>query len=625
MYNALDFLRSKKNIFSVFAFMCVVFIFLPFIVEARTDDCSTTVFSDGLAAKTLVFPAGGGYNSDAKVSLPMSATIGATSVDLVPKTIIGTPYIWIPNSADSTLAQIRTTDGTLVKLYQNGVGGFPASSFSNNSRITLIPGGDVWVANRGNTMLTWLEPIGGGSEEYKYGGQVDMGQNLIRGITFDKVGNIWAGTLGGSLGGGDRIKVICARAGCGGKGTVLATLNPATSYGMIGDKYGFVWVQTGSGIASYTYSSGTITLIDSAPLTTPYGVGIDNDSNIWVGKHNGWVPNGAVYKITRNTSGGIISVVEHPDTMAGHGGVAGTGDNKIWTASYGSGKVSLFDSAGNHINDFGAGTNAHGVAVDFDNKVWVVNVGGGSPSGPVLNPSGCAGAGTVTVYKTDTTYVGTYSTCGNGPYNYSDMTGFRSIPNALSVGSSEFMPTSGNTYTGFGAPLKAALVACTCKDASGIEQCAIDPSEINNCLVPLSLFSVSGGDYEAKNLSIKCSVTFPDLTTGLVPCGRFDDNPATTIDEKQPCSICAMFYMLKNIINFVLELALGLGVFVLVIGGLFYGMSTGDSGRIESAKKAITSAIIGMAIVFTAWLLVAVILQGMGYGNMTDWNQIASC
>jgi len=110
---------------------------------------------------------------------------------------------------------------------------------------------------------------------------------------------------------------------------------------------------------------------------------------------------------------------------------------------------------------------------------------------------------------------------------------------------------------------------------------------------------------------------------GLVPCGRLADNTTTAdIDESAPCSLCAMFYMLKNIINFVMTLAIGIGVFILVIAGLLYALSTGDSRKIELAKSAVTSAIIGIAIIFIAWMAVAVILQGMGYANMTTWNQV---
>ncbi|MBU3999596.1 pilin, partial [Patescibacteria group bacterium] len=112
-------------------------------------------------------------------------------------------------------------------------------------------------------------------------------------------------------------------------------------------------------------------------------------------------------------------------------------------------------------------------------------------------------------------------------------------------------------------------------------------------------------------------------TGGLVPCGRMADNLATIdINESKPCTLCALFYMLKNIVNFVTELAIGIAVFILVIAGLLYAFSAGNPGNIELAKSAITYALAGLAIIFAAWLVIAVILQGLGYADINTWNQV---
>ena len=80
--------------------------------------------------------------------------------------------------------------------------------------------------------------------------------------------------------------------------------------------------------------------------------------------------------------------------------------------------------------------------------------------------------------------------------------------------------------------------------------------------------------------------------------------------------------MLKKIINYILTLSIGIGVFILVIAGLLYSTSAGDSGRISTAKSAATSVIIGLIIIFSAWLVIAVILQSMGYAGIGAWNQV---
>lgn len=110
---------------------------------------------------------------------------------------------------------------------------------------------------------------------------------------------------------------------------------------------------------------------------------------------------------------------------------------------------------------------------------------------------------------------------------------------------------------------------------------------------------------------------------GLVPCGRLADNLATgDVDESKPCDLCAAFYMLKKIINFATELAIGIAVFILVIAGLLYVFSAGNPAKIELAKSAITYALTGLAIIFAAWLVIAVILQGLGYADINTWNQV---
>lgn len=110
---------------------------------------------------------------------------------------------------------------------------------------------------------------------------------------------------------------------------------------------------------------------------------------------------------------------------------------------------------------------------------------------------------------------------------------------------------------------------------------------------------------------------------GFVPCGRLIDNQETPqINEHAPCDICAMFYMLKNVLNYALQISLALAILMIVISGLLYAFSGGDGKRIETAKNAVYYALIGLAIMFLAWLIIASILEALGYGDIADWNQV---
>lgn len=131
----------------------------------------------------------------------------------------------------------------------------------------------------------------------------------------------------------------------------------------------------------------------------------------------------------------------------------------------------------------------------------------------------------------------------------------------------------------------------------------------------------------------QCTYDFRDPDTGvcsssnvcggLVPCGRLVDNPDTTdINETDPCSICALFYMVKSLVNYAVKISFILAVFSLVISGLLYSASAGNSQMIDLAKRAVYYTVMGMFIIFLAWLVVAVILKALGYADIGTWNQV---
>lgn len=134
--------------------------------------------------------------------------------------------------------------------------------------------------------------------------------------------------------------------------------------------------------------------------------------------------------------------------------------------------------------------------------------------------------------------------------------------------------------------------------------------------------SITGPDGNATCGPALVGILVPP-TGGLVPCARMIDDPTTGgIDESKPCNACAMFYMIKNIINFVLSLTVTFGVFVLVLCGLLYAFSAGNPRRIDTAKSVAGKTIAGICLIFIAWFGVAIILQAFGYANVGVWHQV---
>ena len=65
--------------------------------------------------------------------------------------------------------------------------------------------------------------------------------------------------------------------------------------------------------------------------------------------------------------------------------------------------------------------------------------------------------------------------------------------------------------------------------------------------------------------------------------------------------------ILQGAIRLVLIVAAIVFFFVLVIGGIQWITSGGDKAGTEAARKRITNALIGLAIVFAAWAIIALI------------------
>jgi len=59
--------------------------------------------------------------------------------------------------------------------------------------------------------------------------------------------------------------------------------------------------------------------------------------------------------------------------------------------------------------------------------------------------------------------------------------------------------------------------------------------------------------------------------------------------------------LLSNGFDIVYFLAGAIAVVVIIISGIFYVISNGDSGRVAKAKNYLTYAIVGLIVVLMAW------------------------
>jgi len=111
-------------------------------------------------------------------------------------------------------------------------------------------------------------------------------------------------------------------------------------------------------------------------------------------------------------------------------------------------------------------------------------------------------------------------------------------------------------------------------------------------------------------------VGFPgqDLITnkkGLVPCEGFN------------CTLCSIFQLIKNIIDWLVGFILAISVGFIVWAGIQMMFSGGDSGAVTKARETATTAIYGVAIALSGWLIIGTLLGILtGSDKIMPWNKI---
>ena len=111
---------------------------------------------------------------------------------------------------------------------------------------------------------------------------------------------------------------------------------------------------------------------------------------------------------------------------------------------------------------------------------------------------------------------------------------------------------------------------------------------------------------------------------GIVPCG--------TAENPDPCKLCHLWLLASKVINFIsFTLAIPIAILLFVAAGVLFMISGGNENRITLAKSIFTNTIIGIVIIFLAWLIVDTLLKSIaGSGNEATqiigaWNSFPAC
>lgn len=103
--------------------------------------------------------------------------------------------------------------------------------------------------------------------------------------------------------------------------------------------------------------------------------------------------------------------------------------------------------------------------------------------------------------------------------------------------------------------------------------------------------------------------------TGLIPCEGID------------CNICDIFTLIDNVKDFlVFDIASPLAGIMFAYGGILLLTSGGNEKNKTKGTKAVTSAIIGIFLVFAAWLIVNTVLGALANDSFKDsWSGFGGC
>ncbi|MBI5386663.1 MAG: hypothetical protein HZA90_18485 [Verrucomicrobia bacterium] len=322
------------------------------------------------------------------------------------------PFLWVPNSGDSTVSKVDTRTGQEVGRYRVT----PASVGGNPSRTTVDLRGNCWVANRscstavkigllengefhdrngdgvaqtstdrnGDGQITGAEMLEWGQDEcvlheifltpghetnYVPGAYLGAYLNNywnpgLRGLAVDAQGNLWAGTH-------DTMAYFHID---GASGRIVRKIDVSsvshTAYGAVIDERGILW--------SSGYTEGnpqTLLRLNTADGTFStnsldfhsYGLGLDRNNHLFV----------SAYQEGRLTRWNVLTGTMDWSVSGGayYTGVAVTDDGDVWVVSTTQSTVTRFSNHGVQKSDIPVGPTPTGTAVDAAGKVWVMGTG----------------------------------------------------------------------------------------------------------------------------------------------------------------------------------------------------------------------------------------------------------
>ena len=109
-----------------------------------------------------------------------------------------------------------------------------------------------------------------------------------------------------------------------------------------------------------------------------------------------------------------------------------------------------------------------------------------------------------------------------------------------------------------------------------------------------------------------------DVVGGFIPCGKMCDDPSSSYNESEACSIPHIFLLLKNLLEFAMwKLGLLIVAVMAVVTAVVSFFSFGSGSILTQIKASWRGILIGYLIMLSSWLLINILLGFFGF--KIDW------
>lgn len=88
------------------------------------------------------------------------------------------------------------------------------------------------------------------------------------------------------------------------------------------------------------------------------------------------------------------------------------------------------------------------------------------------------------------------------------------------------------------------------------------------------------------------------------------------------CTWCDLFQLGQNIINFLIEISSVLAIAFIIYGGLIMMLNSGNPSKLKESQGIIFSAIMGVVILLSAWVILNTFFNLLTGGLNWPWHTI---